>query len=403
MQTMEVALDVSPVTLAADRRTGLARSSLCLTQALLAEKDLRLTLVGSGSVAAGIEVECVHAAEGWKARLAARSLPIDIEFSAGRLSQGAIGKWMSRLYNLVREPYRDCRSIRFNVVHSTYARLSRRLRRQGVPTVLTVHDLIPLVLEPKYFPSSQLGVTRRILRSVRPYDWVICPSETSRRDLLLATNLPEDRCAVIPWGLDHAVLFADPAAVERLPEDLQQRRYLMTLSSLAPHKNIDFLVKCFAIACEGKRGSDHLLVIVGANGPAVQERLLVGIRDSLRSRIRFTGYLDDATIRALYSSAECFLFPSLYEGFGFPALEAMACGAPVICSSGGALSEVQGLYPGGLSPTDTASWVEAIRQVFDCQRCGPSVASLNVASQFDWAETARRHVAFYRHVAGASS
>jgi len=402
MQTIELGLDVSPICCDPSRRTGLARSSFLLMKSLTDKTSITVTAIGSGSVAANLEVaRFVHSTD-LAVKLAANPNRLETLVARNTYFQHGLGKWVGRTLNLARDPLRDVCDDRFDVVHSTYARLGRRLRKAGAPCILTVHDLIPLVLSEDVSPPGQIGVTRRIINSIRPTDWVICPSESSKQDALQATKLPADRCFVIPWGVDPDVFYPEENCDIMLPESLHGKDFLMTVGSLAPHKNIPFLIKCFAKACESKSNDIGTLVIVGSTGPAVREHFLQGIPSSVQSRILFTGYLDDNAIRALYTKTQAFLFPSLYEGFGFPAIEAMACGSPVICSNGGSLKEIPGIFPGGLSPSDTDSWVDAIRVALTSERQTPDVHSLDVASRFDWGITADRHLDVYRHVIGVS-
>lgn len=371
-------------------------------KSLIDKPSITVTAIGSGSVAANLEVaRFVHSTD-LPVKLAANPNRLETLIARNACFQHGLGKCAGRALNLARDPLRDAHNAGIDVVHSTYARLGRRLRKAGAPCILTVHDLIPLVLSEDVSPPGQIGVTRRIINSIRPTDWVICPSESSKQDVIQATDLPADRCFVIPWGVDRDTFYPDRNCDAFLPTGLHGKHFLMTLGSLAPHKNISFLIKCFAKACQSKPNAIGTLVIVGSNGPTVREHLLQDIPTPVQKRIVFTGYLDDNAIRALYTKTQSFFFPSLYEGFGFPAIEAMACGSPVICSNGGSLKEIPGKIPGGLSPSDTDSWVDAIRAAITSERQTPDAHSLDVASRFDWSITADRHLDVYRHVIDAS-
>lgn len=254
----------------------------------------------------------------------------------------------------------------------------------GTPTVTTVHD-VSFMVNPGWFrPKDRLLLTLSVPRSVARARKVITVSETSKKDILRHIRVKPDKVAVTPLAAPPEFAPVTNAAAvvwERL--DLAQP-YLLALGTLQPRKNFALVARAFERAHQ-----TQTLAIAGKQGwgDIPGGRLL--------------GYVADDLLPALYSAAEAFLFPSHYEGFGIPALEAMACGCPVICSDGGALPEVAEEAALVCGRLDEAQWTEAIQRV-----CGdPNLREtlrgrgLERVKMFDWRATARRTVEVYEEVA----
>jgi glycosyltransferase involved in cell wall biosynthesis len=398
-----VLLDISPIGVRPESRTGLARVSLALAKALASKPDVTLRTCAWGSLVATADFEEVRREFPELNGVAVKRGVIERTYMAGhrrarglppRLLWRSIGQAINRLRN----PLRGIDLGTLDVVHSTYARFPHCLRGSSLPTVMTLHDLMPLRLPATYFESGQIGITRRIADSARSADWVACVSESTRRDFLDYSGFPENRAVVIHNGVDHDTFYPETDA--SLVEAVRQRLgigsgpFLLTLSSLAPHKNLRMLIDAWA-SCNGSRAG--ALVVVGGRttDPAALMRA-VGVNANVPG-LKLTGFLSDVEFRALASSCQAFLFPSLYEGFGLPALEAMACGAPVICSIRTSLPEVVGAAGVLLDPTDCSAWADAMkRAIGTAPRAAPSEASLARAASFSWSSTAVEYVRLYR-------
>lgn len=197
---------------------------------------------------------------------------------------------------------------------------------------LFVHDLIPLL-----FPglSGEGGAMRRILGSIGPTDRIVTISASSRDDLL-RLGYPGESVSIAP-------LFADPILFHTIPDGsasaaIPAAPYVLALGNLEPRKNLQVAIQAFAASCATGAFGDHVLVLTGAGGDKHGEL----VPDAIRERVLFTGRVPDADLGALYRGARVFLFPSLYEGFGLPVLEAMQCGTPVLASSLSSMPEVVG-------------------------------------------------------------
>jgi glycosyltransferase involved in cell wall biosynthesis len=216
----------------------------------------------------------------------------------------------------------------------------------STPTVVTIHDCIHLLF-PEYLPSRMAWryAHAMIGSAVRRSALVFTVSDASRRDILRFYPWADpERVQVVPNALDEAIL-KDPGAeeMERVKERYQIRgRFVLYAGNIKPHKNLDRLIRAFARLRARPGQEDLKLFIIGdevTRYPALRRCVeSVGARQD----VRFFGFVPDQTLAALYRMAAVFAFPSLYEGFGLPPLEAMACGTPVVTSRISSLPEVVG-------------------------------------------------------------
>jgi glycosyltransferase involved in cell wall biosynthesis len=245
-------------------------------------------------------------------------------------------------------------------------------------SVVTVHDLGYL-----YYPEAHTLMQNLYLRWSTPYNArstagkvgrVLADSEATRRDLVLHYGIPEERIAVIYPGWDESLApVTNPAllAAVRARYGLDER-YLLYVGTLHPRKNLTRLVQAFATVCQsmpagtdGEQGTDTnlQLILAGQKGWLYDEIVAQVQRLGLTGRVLLTGYVPESDLAALLSGALAFVFPSLYEGFGFPVLEAMACGTPVVCSSASSLPEVAGDAALMVDPLDSEALAGALHRV----------------------------------------
>ncbi len=170
--------------------------------------------------------------------------------------------------------------------------------------------------------------------------------------------------------------------------------YLLSVGTLQPRKNFQMLIQAFApIAAQ----YPHNLYIAGGKGWLYEEMMTEITRQGLYGRVRFIGFVDDKDLPALYSAATLFLFPSLYEGFGLPLLEAMACGVPVISSDASSLPEVVGDAAIQCSPNEVSSWTMAIDMLLNDKKSFATLRKKGFlrARKFSWTESARQLLTIY--------
>ncbi len=284
-----------------------------------------------------------------------------------------------------------------DLVHSlaSTAPLWGRFRR-----VVTVHDLIYA-----RFPEAHAGVRDKAMRvlvpsAARRAHRVIADSQSTRDDLVELAGLPAERIDVVPLGLG-AVRRSDPTPPGQLRERLRlgDRPVVLSLSAKRPHKNLLALIGALARVPAQQRP-----VLVLAGYPTEHEAQL---RERSRSLgldedVRFPGWLSDGDVEGLWSIAAAFVFPSLYEGFGLPVLEAMARGVPVACSNASSLPEVAGDAALLFDPRDEGALATALQRLLDDAALAGRLraAGRERARQFTWQRTARATIDSYRRALG---
>lgn len=402
---LRVLLDLSPIATPVASRTGLARVALGLAEALARRDDIEVTACAWGWVRASFDLPAALATSRGVGIAPIRSTAPERRFAEiwrrRADSRGRIPQWLVRggqALNVIRNPVRGLSPSDFDIVHSTYARFPRHVRRWGKPLVLTLHDLTALHLPKALVPRGQAAITTRIVDGVRASDQVVCISEHTRGDFLERRNHSSGRAHVIPDGVDLAVFrpVIDHAAIAQARKKwgVPEGRYVITLSSLAPHKNLGFLLKAWA--CAAKPADAWLVVVGGKTRDVATLARELEIDPTLLDRVVMTGFVPDRELPALFSGAEAFAFPSLYEGFGLPVLEAMACGTPVIASNTTSLPEVVGLAGRLIDPHDPAAWSAALMEAVAApSRSAPHGPSLIRAQPFSWDAVAARYAHLY--------
>jgi glycosyltransferase involved in cell wall biosynthesis len=256
-------------------------------------------------------------------------------------------------------------------------------------TVLTVHDLSFMRVPECSQPSLRTYLLRVVPPSVRRADVVLADSESTRSDVIELLGVSPDRVRVIYPGVDEGFrrvqdtqVLADVRRRYRLPE-----HFVLSVGTLQPRKNLPRLIEAYA---QARMDADVKLVIAGGTG-WMYEGIFRRVEElGLQSEVHFPGYVADDDLPALYTLADLFVFPSLYEGFGLPPLEAMACGTPVVTSNVSSLPEVVGDAALMVDPRDVGALANAMRRALG----EPSLRSAMVqrglaqAQGFTWARAA---------------
>lgn len=350
---MHIGIDASRTTLA--RRTGTERYALALIRALAAAAGGHtLTLYFRDAPAPGLFPSAAH--------LRQRVIPFPRLWThvrlAAELAAGA--------------PRPDALFVPAHVVPAVCV----------VPAVVTVHDL-----GYRFFPAAHPWAQRQYLElSTRYSAWaaahILADSEATRRDLTRLYGVPAHKIKVVYPGRDETFQRADPAAVRAryaLPET-----YILHVGTLQPRKNllrlmeaVDTLPASVSLVLAGRPGwlAEPILAAARARAP----------------RVRVLEYVPEADLAGLYSGAAVYAFPSLYEGFGFPVLEALACGVPVVCSATSSLPEVAGEAGLRVDPLDPGAWARALGRVLSdavlrAELIGRGPAQLR---RFSWERAAR--------------
>jgi glycosyltransferase involved in cell wall biosynthesis len=291
---------------------------------------------------------------------------------------------------------RTLRQLRPDVAHFTNGMVPLA---SPVPTVVTIHDM-SLTLYPRYHPPRRVLLNRPFVDlAARRADAIITVSQSAKRDIVRLYGLSPERVHVV----HEAAAPAFRPVVDRAELDRVRRRYaladrfILYVGTIEPRKNLPKLIEGFAVR---RKAGDlpHQLVCAGPYGwlsGDIEERI-----DHLRvsDAIRFTGYVPFDDLPALYSLAEMFVFPSLYEGFGLPVIEAMASGTPVITGHVPALAEVAGGAVEHVDPLDAASLGDAMVALGRDRERREHLISLGLARArtFSWERAARETLDVYR-------
>jgi glycosyltransferase involved in cell wall biosynthesis len=291
----------------------------------------------------------------------------------------------------------------FQVVHSLRTPLPPPSRIPATARVLTVHDLIPL-LHPEWMYQDAEREIRAIMASVDPHrDFVIANSEATAADVAALLPMSRERIFVTPFAADAGVFHRETSS-ERIEQ--ARRRYgilpgpyLLSLGTVEPRKNLPRLLRCFFRLAEADAFSDLQLLLVGPTGWKTEEIFsTIESRPELRSRVRLAGYVPDADLAALYSGARAFVYPSLYEGFGLPVLEAMQCGAPVVTSNTSSMPEVAGDAAVCVPPADGDALYDALRRLLSDDAWAAELGrrGLERSRRYSWDLTAEATIQAYR-------
>jgi glycosyltransferase involved in cell wall biosynthesis len=294
---------------------------------------------------------------------------------------------------------RACKRWNAGLVHVPYWAAPRY---SPAPVVVTVHDLIPLLL-----PAYRGGFLGRaynglVAHTARRAAAVITDSRASRADIVRHLGIPANRVHAVHLAADDRFQPGqDAAVVERVRGELSlPPRYLLYLGGFDVRRNLARMLQAFA-----RLDEPHAeLVVAGRlpqhDTPFTPDPRRIAAALGIADRVRFTGRVDEEVKPVLYAGAEALLFPSLYEGFGLPPLEALSCGTPVIVSDRSSLPEV--VNGGGLcvNPEDTDALAEAMARVLhdNALRARLRHDGLEHAGQFTWAKTAHQTREIYRQV-----
>jgi glycosyltransferase involved in cell wall biosynthesis len=296
--------------------------------------------------------------------------------------------WLARLWHRLRLPIpAEIITGALDVFYSPDFALPPT--RRACQTLLTVHDL-SFVHHPNAFvPPLRRYLERVVPRSIERADLVLADSMHTRSDLVRLFAVPHDRVKVIYPGV--APRFQpqpEPGERARLREryNIGDQPYVLSVGTLQPRKNYVRLIQAFARSQAGKETAVQLL-IAGGCGWLYEDILAEADKHDL---VRLLGFVEDRDLPALYRGSALFAFPSLYEGFGLPVLEAMACGVPVVCSRASSLPEVAGEAALWVDPLDVDALEEALIRALEDDDLRRRMVERGIvqAARYDWAQSA---------------
>jgi glycosyltransferase involved in cell wall biosynthesis len=287
------------------------------------------------------------------------------------------------------------RSQAVDVLHSPHHTMP--LLVAGCRRVVTFHDLTFFIL-PERYPRSRLLYFRLISwAAAKAADMLVCPSRAVRDDIVRILHAPPEKVRPIAEAAAPSFgVIEDRAVIDRLRHKyVLPDRFILSVGSLEPGKNRTTLLQAFAQL--RRRGLEHKLVVAGQRAWKYGNDFRLAEELGLKGEVIFTGYIAPEEMPALYNAADLFVFPSLYEGFGLPVLEAMACGVPVVASNMSSIPEVAGDAALLTDPRDAEAICDAMEHILkdgdlrsDLRRRG-----LERAATFSWEKAARETIAVY--------
>ncbi|NJN66030.1 MAG: glycosyltransferase family 4 protein [Chloroflexaceae bacterium] len=294
---------------------------------------------------------------------------------------------------------RRCRVLRLDLLHSPY--YLKPYAGLPCPSVVTIYDLIG-----RRFPSTLPARTRSLFNlatwlALRTSAHVLTISSSARDDIITSYRVPETRLTVTHLAADQRFCPQPPEAIAAVRAAYHlPPRYVLYLGANKPHKNLERLVLAWAQLHEQPGQPEACLVMAGHEDPRYSQARRIVAERGLSGTTRFLPNVNEADLPGLYGGADFFAFPSFYEGFGLPPLEAMACGTPVLCANASSLPEVVGdaaLLVNPSSVSDLASGLQTLL-TNPLLRADLRQRGLQQAQTFSWERTARKTLAVYEAV-----
>jgi glycosyltransferase involved in cell wall biosynthesis len=290
----------------------------------------------------------------------------------------------------------EVRAHRLDVLHSPHYTVP--LRGGGAASVVTFHDFTFLLYPELHEPAKRVFFPAMMRQSARRATHLISDSNSTRTDLIQRWGIPGERITTVPLAAESRYQPARPQQVAEVCARYGVRPdgYLLYVGTLEPRKQVDRLVEAFALATPSLSGLE--LVVAGKRG-WMYDRIFARVSAlGLECRVRFPGYVPDEDLPALYGGATAFVYPSRYEGFGLPVLEAMSCGVPVITTDVSSMPEVAGDAALLVRPDSVDELAGALRRVAQDPALREELRAkgLRRAQAFSWDRCARETLAVYQ-------
>jgi glycosyltransferase involved in cell wall biosynthesis len=275
----------------------------------------------------------------------------------------------------------------------------------GVPSVVTVHDMTSSLFPKQFVLKHRLIYSTMVPLSARKAARIIAVSGQTRDDITRIFNVAAEKIDVIHEGVNKKFYPRDKGETDRISEKYGlEKDYILFIGTLQPRKNLVYLVKAFDLFNRtSNKDGKYELVIAGKKGWFYKEIFSTVEKLGLASRVRFLGHVPEEDLPALYTGASLFVFPSLYEGFGLPPLESMACGTPVIASNTSCFPEVLGDSAVLVDPNDVSMLASEMARILYDGILGEKMVSLGFAraKEFTWEKMARETIQTYRSALGS--
>jgi glycosyltransferase involved in cell wall biosynthesis len=285
-----------------------------------------------------------------------------------------------------------------DLYYSTYFPIPHIIRSDtGIKKVYTIHDMIPII-NPEYFSSPyNKYILKEVVDNIKSEDYVICVSESTKRDLLRYRHNLEEKKIIVsyPAASDKFYKVIDLIKIEQIKcrYKINCEKYILSVCTIEPRKNLLILIKAYKNILIKIPDFKLKLVLIGSYGWSSDQLIkdIEEVNSNYHTPIILTGFIPDQDLAVLYSGAYMFVYPSLYEGFGLPVLEAMQCGIPVITSNKSSLPEVVGDSGILFDPSDNIALENAIQNLLNNPALRQSMAEKAVrrALKFNWGKTSK--------------
>ncbi|MGB1252165.1 MAG: glycosyltransferase family 4 protein [Candidatus Promineifilaceae bacterium] len=316
-------------------------------------------------------------------------------YKAGPLNE----RWLYRLWYRARFPLPvQVISGRLDLFHSPDFVLPPVAG--NIPTLLTVHDLSFVHFADVYVPSLVSYLNKVVPWSVKRATHILADSEATKRDLISIYGVSAEKITTLYAGVSphfRPITNAQSLQTMRQKYDLGDAPYLLSVGTVQPRKNYRMLIRAFAPIA---KRFPHNLAIAGGKGWLFDDILAEIEAQGLTGRVKFLGFVDDEDLPTLYSGATLFAMPSIYEGFGIPILEAMACNIPVVASNASCLPEVVADAGVLLDPDEQQAWTDAIVDLLENPAQGERLAVLGAEQgrKFTWGKSAEQLIKLYHQL-----
>jgi len=280
-----------------------------------------------------------------------------------------------------------------HITHQGYAYLASLLNLQ--PAIVTCHDIIPLI----FYNNIKKLKFRYSISGIKNADKIIADSYNTKQDIISYFKIPDEKIKVIYLAADKIFQPLDKVIISKIKQKYNfDFPLILYVGTLEPRKNIPTLIKAF---CKLKKeGLPHILLVTGKKDGKYKKIFEMVKRLNLQKDTIFTGYVPEEDLPAIYNAADLFVYPSLYEGFGLPPLEAMACGTPVITSNTSSFPEVVGDAGIMVKPHDVDELAKVMYEVLtnDGLREDMIKKGLKQAKKFSWKKCAKETLEVYQEV-----
>ena len=265
----------------------------------------------------------------------------------------------------------------------------------NVPYITTVHDLTVFIFPSYHLPYRVKFFTDNFHRTLKS-DLIVVPSHSTKQDLINGFGVPTEKIQVVPHGRNEFYRPIPALEVQSITKKYIDKPFVLFSGVIEPRKNLTNLLLAFA---QIRKRREVALLLAGDFGWQYESIIQLPRRLGLRD-VYFTGYVPAEDLRGLYNGAEVFVYPSLYEGFGFPPLEAMACGLPMVLSNVSSLPEVGGEAAMYVDPQTVESIVEGTLRVLEDTQLRQLMSQRGIerSKQFSWGTTAAQMITFYEDV-----